>query len=100
MHSTYKPRCPSTVIDNHVYIDPSDNRQSTHLQTVMKKLTLFTLLSIAIVSSLLATSCSTARGTTKQGRSGGYVQIEPRQYNSETRGFDRPWPFGPESNVQ
>jgi hypothetical protein len=48
----------------------------------------------------LATGCSTAHSTTKQGRNGGYVQIEPRRYNPETRGFDRPWPFGPESDAQ
>jgi hypothetical protein len=28
------------------------------------------------------------------------VTIGPRTYNSETRGFDRPWPFGPESGAQ
>jgi hypothetical protein len=58
------------------------------------------ILIISSVSSLLATGCSTAGSTAKQGRAGGYVQIEPRKYNPETRGFDRPWPFGPESDVQ
>jgi hypothetical protein len=28
------------------------------------------------------------------------VTIGPRNYNLETRGFDRPWPFGPESDAQ
>jgi hypothetical protein len=28
------------------------------------------------------------------------VTIGPRTYNSETRSFDRPWPFGPESGPQ
>jgi hypothetical protein len=28
------------------------------------------------------------------------VTIGPRTYNSDTRDFDRPWPFGPESNPQ
>jgi hypothetical protein len=31
---------------------------------------------------------------------GDNVTIGPRVYNSETRGFDRPWPFGPESGPQ
>jgi hypothetical protein len=31
---------------------------------------------------------------------GDNVTIGPRTYNSESRGFDRPWPFGPESNPQ
>jgi hypothetical protein len=58
------------------------------------------ILVISSVFSLLATGCSTAGNTAKQGRAGGYVQIESRKYNPETRGFDRPWPFGPESDVQ
>src|ERR1700730_16297476 len=53
------------------------------------------LLSIASVSPLLATDCSTASGTTKQDRSGSYVQIEPRSYTTASRDFDRPWPFWP-----
>jgi hypothetical protein len=59
------------------------------------------ILVISSVSSLLATGCSTAGHTAKQGQpGGGYVQIEPRRYNAETRSFDRPWPFGPEADVQ
>jgi hypothetical protein len=57
------------------------------------------LISIASVSPVLA-GCSTARGTTKQDPPGSYVQIEPRRYNTASRDFDRPWPFGPESDVQ
>ena len=33
-------------------------------------------------------------------RTGDNVTIGLRTYNSETRSFDRPWPFGPESNPQ
>jgi hypothetical protein len=33
-------------------------------------------------------------------RTGDNVTIGPRTYNSEARDFDRPWPFGPESNPQ
>jgi len=36
----------------------------------------------------------------REPRTGGNVTIGPRTYNSEARGFDRPWPFGPESNPQ
>ena len=66
----------------------------------MKKLVVFAFLSIASIFSLLTSGCSTAGGTAQLGRSGDYVQIEPRQYNSQTRGFDRPWPFGPEADAQ
>ena len=33
-------------------------------------------------------------------QSGDNVTIGPRTYNSESRSFERPWPFGPESNPQ
>jgi len=29
-----------------------------------------------------------------------WLQIGPSTYNTESRGFDRPWPFGPESTQQ
>jgi YHS domain-containing protein len=29
-----------------------------------------------------------------------WLQIGPSTYNSETRGFEEPWPFGPERNPQ
>ena len=29
-----------------------------------------------------------------------WLQIGPSTYNSETRGFEEPWPFGPEANPQ
>jgi hypothetical protein len=66
----------------------------------MKKHLGLLFLSIASLCPLLATGCSTARGTAKHGPSAGYVQIQPRRYNPETRGYDRPWPFGPESSGQ
>jgi hypothetical protein len=40
---------------------------------------------------------SAAVGTPQTGDN---VTIGPSNYNSETRSFDRPWPFGPESNPQ
>jgi hypothetical protein len=33
-------------------------------------------------------------------QSGDHVTIGPTTYNSETQGFERPWPFGPEFNPQ
>jgi hypothetical protein len=58
------------------------------------------LLIVSAVGLLGLTGCSTADRTVGQNRTGGYVQIRARTYNSESRDFDRPWPFGPESNQQ
>jgi len=33
-------------------------------------------------------------------QTGDNVTIGPRTYDSDTRDFDRPWPFGPESGPQ
>jgi hypothetical protein len=46
------------------------------------------------------TACSTTGGTARRSYSGGYADISPRAYNTESRSFDRPWPFGPESTQQ
>jgi hypothetical protein len=46
------------------------------------------------------TACSTAGGTARHNYKGGYADIRPLAYNPESRGFDRPWPFGPESTQQ
>jgi hypothetical protein len=43
---------------------------------------------------------TTAGGEAMHRKSAEYVQIQPREYNPETRGFDRPWPFGPEGGAQ
>jgi hypothetical protein len=58
-------------------------------------------------------ACSDVAGTARthqavnlQGAAVGHAQtgdnvtIGSRTYNPETRGFDRPWPFGPESGPQ
>lgn len=59
------------------------------------------LLLIAPAIALLGlTACSTAGGTAKSNNNGSYADIPKRAYNSESRGFDRPWPFGPESTQQ
>jgi hypothetical protein len=58
------------------------------------------LLIVSAVGLLGLTGCSTADRTVGQNRTGGNVQILGRTYNSESRDFDRPWPFGPESSEQ
>jgi hypothetical protein len=55
---------------------------------------------VPAIALLGLTGCSTVEGTGRHNYTGGYVQIAPRVYNSEDRGFDRPWPFGPESIQQ
>jgi hypothetical protein len=71
------------------------------------------LLMIPVICSLWFAACSDVAGTagTHQAvnlqsavvghaETGDYVTIGPRTYNSESRSFDRPWPFGPESSAQ
>ena len=58
------------------------------------------VLIIPATALLGLTGCSTADGTVRHNYTGGYVQIAPRAYDSESRSFDRPWPFGPESTQQ
>ena len=58
------------------------------------------LLIVPAIGLLVFTGCSTTDRTVGQNRKGGYVQIASRTYNSESRSFDRPWPFGPESTQQ
>ena len=64
----------------------------------MNKRILLLLLSIAAISPLWVTGCTTTQGAAKKDPPENYLQIQPRRYNSETRGFDRPWPFGPVSD--
>ena len=58
------------------------------------------VLIVPAISLLGLTACSTAQGTAQQNYKGGYADIPSRAYNSESRSFDRPWPFGPESSQQ
>jgi hypothetical protein len=71
------------------------------------------LLIIPLICSMAFAACSDVAGTpgTQQAvnlqsavvghaQTGDNVTIGPRTYNSETRSFDRPWPFGPESGPQ
>jgi hypothetical protein len=39
-------------------------------------------------------------GTVGKAQTSDYLTIGKRTYNPETRGFDRPWPFGPEASAQ
>jgi hypothetical protein len=71
------------------------------------------LLMVAVICSMAFAACSDVAGTlgahqavnlqsavVGHAQTGNNVTIGPRDYNSETRGFDRPWPFGPESGTQ
>jgi len=58
------------------------------------------LLLVPAVGLLGIAGCTTAGGTAKQSHAGGYVHIAASTYNTESRSFDRPWPFGPESSQQ
>jgi hypothetical protein len=71
------------------------------------------LLMVPVISSMAFAACSDVAGTAGthaavsfhsavvgEPRTGDNVTIGLRTYNSETRSFDRPWPFGPESNPQ
>jgi hypothetical protein len=71
------------------------------------------LLTVSAIGLMAFAGCSGVDGTagnrptanmlTEEGAKhpdGGHVTIGPRNYNPETLNFDRPWPFGPESNSQ
>jgi len=58
------------------------------------------LLLVPAVGLLGIAGCTTAEGTAKQSHTGDYVNIASSTYNTESRSFDRPWPFGPESSQQ
>ena len=58
------------------------------------------VLIVPAIALLGLTGCSTAEGTVRHNHTDGYAQIAPRAYNPESRSFDRPWPFGPESTQQ
>ena len=71
------------------------------------------LLTVPVICSMAFAACSDVGGTAGthatvnlqsaavgKHQTGDNVTIGPRTYNSETQSFDRPWPFGPESNPQ
>ena len=68
---------------------------------------------VPVICSLAFAACSDVAGTAGthatvnlqsaaagERQTGDNVTIGRRTYNSETRSFERPWPFGPESNPQ
>jgi hypothetical protein len=58
------------------------------------------LLGFAGCSSVTKWSNGNHRESYSRISHSGYVTISPREYNPESRSFDRPWPFGPESDQQ
>jgi hypothetical protein len=57
-------------------------------------------LMVPAIALIVVTGCSSADPIVKDNYTGSNVAISPRAYNSEGRGFDRSWPFGPESTQQ
>jgi hypothetical protein len=66
-----------------------------------------------VLCSMAFAACSDVAGTaanhasfnfqsfvTAGPQTGDNVTIGPRTYNSEAQGYERPWPFGPESSAQ
>jgi hypothetical protein len=46
------------------------------------------------------TGCSSFDARPQHKRTADYVEIGPQTYNTESHDFERPWPFGPESDQQ
>jgi hypothetical protein len=57
-------------------------------------------LMVPAIALMGITGCSTDDPIVKSNDTGAYLSIAKRGYNTESRGFDRPWPFGPESSEQ
>jgi hypothetical protein len=81
--------------------------QANALKNTMKINSIFdtnTYLRLTLMVPAIAlmgiTGCSTADPTAEHNYTHTYVTISSCAYNTESRGFDRPWPFGPESNQQ
>jgi hypothetical protein len=71
------------------------------------------LLMVPVIGSMALAACSDVVGTAGthaivsfqsaavgKPQTGDDAAIGARTYNSEAQGFERPWPFGPESNPQ
>ena len=58
------------------------------------------MLFISAICILGFTGCAATSDKVEHVRSREYLTIPSREYNPETNGFERPWPFGPESNQQ
>jgi hypothetical protein len=83
-------------------------QKSIHTNSIRRS-----LLIVSVICPLAVAACSDVAGTAGthatvsfksavvgEPQTGDNVSIGPRTYNSETRSFDRPWPFGAESNPQ
>ena len=58
------------------------------------------LLITPAIALLGIASCAMAQGRVRPSHTNSYLHIGGSSYNSESHGFDRPWPFGPESTQQ
>jgi hypothetical protein len=71
------------------------------------------LLIVPVICSTAFAACTDVTGTaathpmvnfqapaTGENQSTNNVTIGEQNYNSETKSFERPWPFGPEANPQ
>jgi hypothetical protein len=58
------------------------------------------LLIVPAIALLEFADSPAANGAEKHVRKHSDVQIGPSRYNAESRSFERPWPFGPESSQQ
>jgi hypothetical protein len=56
-------------------------------------------LMVPAIALLGLTGCSTSDPPVRHNTA-AYEEIAPRAYNSESRGFDGPWSFGPDSTQQ
>jgi len=68
---------------------------------------------VPVISSMAFAACSNLSGKAEshptvnlqslavgKTQTSDYLTIGKRTYNTETRSFDRPWPFGPEGGAQ
>jgi hypothetical protein len=91
-----------------IQITNMKTQKSTHTDSIRGL-----VLVIPVICSMALAACSDVAGTpgthqavNLQSAVVGHVgtsdnvTIGPRTYNPETRSFDRPWPFGPESSTQ
>jgi hypothetical protein len=67
---------------------------------INKKSYLQLLVLVPAIGLLGLTACSSIDGTAGKSQTGNYLTIGASTYNSESHGFERPWPFGPESSQQ
>jgi hypothetical protein len=71
----------------------------THL-ILNSKVYLRLVLIVPAISLLGLTNYAMAGGKVRHNYPTNYLRIGTAVYNSESHGFDRPWPFGPESSQQ